>query len=538
MASFVATPDRPAMRRFSLVVLAALVAGCVVEFQRVDVDPVATAGLPTAPPASRPGERTPVASPLRVHLADGSVALFPRGGYVSAERIVGPDATRVTFPDRMSTPIDGVALADVIGAETYSTDVDIAPSVLASAGASAVATAAFIAVGIVLFGSCPTVYAATPADTPALEAELFSNSIAPLFEMRDRDVLRHASPGADGAVRLEIRNEALETHYTNHLALEAVDHGPGTRAVPADDGHALVLAREAAPRRAVDRTGRDVTAALAAPDGVAYATAPSVVAGVSERDLHDAVTLTFQRPTDSEASALSLRFRSSLLTTVLLYEHMLAGQGAAALDWLGRDLASIGTVAAFGDVYTRRLGLRVDAEDEGGVWREVARIAEAGPVAWAERAVIVPLPPGRGDVRLRLRFVADGWRLDHATLAAAEAVETRPVPLVSAVDDAGARLPDIERGLRRPDAHHAVQGPGRAYHATFAPPPARPGHVQTLFVSAQGYYTEWMRPEWLARPDPRPFVMSDSSLVAAVRTWQRVRPAYEAQFWSSRLPVR
>ena len=58
---------------------------------------------------------------------------------------------------------------------------------------------------------------------PALQAELFSNSIAPLFEMRDRDVLPDAALRADGSLRLEIRNEALETHYIDHLAVEAVE---------------------------------------------------------------------------------------------------------------------------------------------------------------------------------------------------------------------------------------------------------------------------------------------------------------------------
>ena len=56
-----------------------------------------------------------------------------------------------------------------------------------------------------------------------LEAEAFSYSIAPMFESRDVDRL---AVGVDdqGEVRLEVRNEALETHYINHFELIEVGH--------------------------------------------------------------------------------------------------------------------------------------------------------------------------------------------------------------------------------------------------------------------------------------------------------------------------
>lgn len=511
------------------------VAGCVVEFRRPDVDPVGVGDLPPAQRSQRYAG-PPIVTPLRVHLDDGSVVLFPRGAVVEADSLSGADGQQVTFPDGATRPVRAVALGRVLGVEAYSTDIDAVPTLLATAGATVLAAYAAGGLAVILFGSCPTVYASTAADTLALEAELFSNSIAPLFEMRDRDVLRHARPGADGLVRLEIRNEALETHYVNHLALEAVAHAPDARAVPADGGGALVLADEAAPEAATDRAGRDVRAPLLADDGVAYATADAVTAAVAEGDLWDTVTLTFPRP-DADEAAIALRFRSSLFATVLLYEHMLAGQGPQALDWLGEDLASIGTVAAFGDFYVQRFGLRVEVED-GGAFREVARVAEAGPVAWAERAVVVPVPPGPR-LRVRLRFLADGWRLDRASLAGrVEHVPTVPVSLATATGDSGDRLTTVESGLGRTDRDYAVQGPGRVFHAAFAPPAVAPGQAQTLFVSAQGHYSEWMRPDWLRRSSPSRFEPTDSTLVAAVASWRRLRETYEAGFWTSRLPVR
>ncbi len=506
-----------------LIVFSLSAAGCVLIFQKPVVEPASLADL---------GARR-VTSPLRVHLEDGSVAVFRDGATFSADSISG-DGIRVTFFDNQTQAIRSVALDRVLGAEVYTTETDVATSVLASAGASAVGYAALGVAAFALFGSCPTVYAVTP-DSLALEAELFSNSIAPLFEMRDRDVLRHARPDADGLVRLEIRNEALETHYIDHLALEAVEHSVSERALPADGGGAIVLRDEVRPLSATDRTGRDVLAALAHADGQAYATPDAVTAAVTEADLTDAVVLAFPRPA-ADSVALALRFRSSLLTTVLLYEHMLAGQGARGLDWIGQDMASIGAVAEFGDYYLRRLGLRVDVLDRGQ-WREVDRIAEAGPIAWAERAVVVPIPDGE-TLTVRLRFVADGWRLDAATLGRARRAPAQPVALASVTDDDGRAVPELADQLGTTDLRHAVRGPGSVFHVAFAAPPAPLGRAQTLFVSAQGHYIEWMRPDWLRQPDRGRFQPTDSTLVAAIGTWRAKRGYYESRFESSMLPVR
>lgn len=511
------------LRSLPVLGLTLALSGCVLLFQRADVDPLVT----TAPQQ--------VTSPLRVHLTDGSVLLFPNGAVFAADSVTGTGATLLTVPDDETTAVRGAPMDRVLGAEVYSTDTDVETSVAATLGASAVSYVAIGAAALVIFGSCPTVYVDS-AGTPALQAELFSNSIAPLFEMRDRDVLPDAALRADGTLRLEIRNEALETHYLDDLSVEAVTHGPGERAVPGEVGTALVLGRERAPLSATDRTGRDVLTTLRDADSQAYATPDAVTAAVTEDDLTDTVTLTFPRP-DADSAAVALRFRSSLLTTVLLYEHMLAGQGARGLDWIGQDMASIGSVAEFGDYYLRRLGLRVEVE-EAGVFREVGRVAEAGPIAWAERAVVIPVPDEGAHVRVRLRFVADGWRVDRATLADVRTVTPERVPLAEVTADDGAEMPALAERLATTDLRHAVRGPGSVFHAAFRPTPAPDGQRQTFFVSSQGHYIEWMRPDWLRRPDQGRFVPSDSTMVSAIATWRRLRADYEARFESSMLPVR
>ena len=338
-------------------------------------------------------------------------------------------------------------MEQVVGAEVYSTEVNEVKTLLATAGATIVGIYAAAAAAVVIFGSCPTSTQRLLPTRLRSKPSCSQTASRPSSRCGIATCCGMPTQEDDGTVRLEIRNEALESHYINHLALEAISHAPDARAVPADNGYAHVLTNELAPISATDRVGRDVLAPLHQLDGTAYATADEVTASVTEDDLTDTVTLTFPHP-GTDSAAVALRFRSSLLTTVLLYEHMLAGQGAEALDWIGQDMASIGSVVEFGEYYLRRLGLRIEIEEDGA-FREVGRIAEAGPIAWAERAVVVPVP--EGDVlRVRLRFLSDGWRIDRATLATdVQTHPTQTVPLARATLDDGQRMTRVETQLAR-----------------------------------------------------------------------------------------
>ncbi len=153
------------------------------------------------------------------------------------------------------TDITELPLDSVVGLESFRTSVDGAATV----GLSLLATAGTIGLGVAIacaidpkcFGSCPTYYSDS-AGTPVLEAEGFSYSIAPLFESRDVDRLR-ARPTGDGTLRLEVRNEAFETHFINHLELLEATHAPGELVAPDPRGHPVAVAEQRSPRAAWDR---------------------------------------------------------------------------------------------------------------------------------------------------------------------------------------------------------------------------------------------------------------------------------------------
>jgi hypothetical protein len=477
---------------------------------------------------------TDVRSPLRVHLTDGGTVVFASGARITADAVEG-DGERHNFARTVADRVTRVRLADVSGVETFeqktAAGATLALSTLAVAGT--VVGGALLAVA--LFGSCPTVYS---GDGEEDEAELFSTSIAPLFEGRDIDRLK-AQAAADGRVTLEIRNEALETHYINHLQLVEVRHGAHEQVVPDADGSPIIVADMQPLHSAINRRSRDVTAVLGrAGDGRFYETEPETLDATTPDDLTDWIDVSAPVAPGTTEVALVFRLRNSLLNTVLLYDVMLGASGAGALDWMGRDLAQVSTAVELGRWHQQRAGLHVQVR-QGDRYETVARIPDAGPISWRDVAAVVPVTRGQTSVDVRLSFVADHWRIDHVSAGRAREAAPRAIPLarVRGADgrDEGAALRDMSRA----DTGYLQTSPGQRFFAEFESGAVAPSVRRTFLLASQGYYTEWIRPSWIAGASGRePFRPSDHALLEALRRWSRTRIEFERQFFGSRVPMR
>jgi hypothetical protein len=477
---------------------------------------------------ARPG--VVVTTPAKAHLTDGSVVLFPAGFRLERDTLFGT-GTRYDASLLDSAPASPVPLRDVVGVEAFHRTVNAAATTVGSVFGLAATAVGVAALAVAIFGSCPTFYADS-AGTAVLEAEGFSYSIATLFEARDVDRLRVGVDG-DGVVRLEVRNEAAETHYINHLALLDVAHGTDETVVPDPLGAPLAVRGLRAPTVATARSGGDVHAQLAGADGAVFASDSATLWGADGTDPYDHVDLVFDAGGAADSVGLVLRLRNSLLTTVLLYDVMLAGQGARAVDWLGQDLERIGPALELGQWYAGTMGIRVLVA-EGDGWRRVAWIRDVGPIAWKDVAVV--LPAARDTLRVRLEFVADAWRIDRAALAVdVRRPAARDVAVARLTGPDGAGLPEALAAVRDADDQYLRTTPGQWFRAAFAPEP-RDGPRTFLLVS-QGYYVEWMRPDWLRQPD-RGFTPSPAPLGEALARWRATRGDYERRFFASRLSVR
>lgn len=482
-----------------------------------------------------------VSTPVKAHVLDGSTVVFPAGirvvrGTVSSAAI-GAHSYRYGLTLMDSAPATPIPLDSVLGFETYRNSVNTPASVGLTLLGSAVTLLGTGLLAVAIFGSCPTVYTDS-AGTAVLEAEGFSYSIAPLFEARDIDRLR-GTPDSTGTLRLEVRNEALETHYLNQLGVLQVSHRRDETIAPTPSGAALALREIVPPLAARDRSGRDVRMDLMDADGQSFASTAAALDRVTAANPYDAIDLTFPRPSTGDSAVLVLHLRNSLLNTVLLYELMLGEPGLRSLEWVGRDLQRVGTAARLGQWYSRTFGLRVAVRNRGR-WEEVGRVGDTGPIAWKDVAVVLPVPARSDSMHVRLSFVADDWRIDRVALAGSWRRLTPRTLVASAVlDSAGQSDTAALASLRDPDGRYLVTQPGNRFFLSFATAAVPADSVSDFLLVSQGYYIEWLRGGWVQpHLTGAAFRPSNDALVEAIHRWRKQAPDFERRFYATRFPVR
>ncbi|MEO8192699.1 MAG: hypothetical protein ABI681_02535 [Gemmatimonadales bacterium] len=514
-----------ALRTLRLPLLAALTAGAVAcVFQKPLVKQLDLKRLPVS-----------VNSPVKAHVFDGSTVVYP-GGVTLADNTVSGTGGRYALGSSIPTAATPIPLDSIVGMETYDRDISVAASVFATAGVLAASVVGATGLAIAIFGSCPTIYADS-AGTELLQAEGFSYSIAPLFEQRDVDRLR-LTPTADGRVVLHVRNEALETHYINHVELMEVRHDVDELALPDQGGHALAV-RNARPAASVsDRAGRNISGTVAAPDGELFSTDDGIVRNVTAADLDDYIDIAVAAPRGVDSIALVLDMRNSLLNTVLLYDHILGAPGIKSLDWLGKDLGNISNAVDMGRWYTANMGMRVSVRD-GAQYRRIARLGDSGPIAFHKIAVLVPAVRSGGDsVHIRLSFVADDWRIDAIAIAESwRRPSTRTIPASRVAMSDTAQNTRAAASLRDADTGYLITSPGQAFAIEFDVG-AAPKAGRSWFVASQGYYTEWVRGSWIRTASGKPFTPTNESLVDAIRGWRAKQDDMERRFYSTRISAR
>ena len=184
-----------------------------------------------------------VKSPVKAHLTDGSTIVFREGIILRRDTIYprGEGArydARNNVIDKVHVPLDSV-----LGLEQYTTRTAVGQTLVMSTVMTGGAVLLGALASVAIFGSCPTIYADS-AGTPVLQAEVFATRISPLLEARDIDLLS-ARPDRAGMLTLEVRNEALETHYINQFELLEVRHAKADRLIPDEHGRPLIRGNSA-----------------------------------------------------------------------------------------------------------------------------------------------------------------------------------------------------------------------------------------------------------------------------------------------------
>lgn len=335
-----------------------------------------------------------------------------------------------------------------------------------------------------------------------------------------------------------VTNEALETHYINALSLTTVDHPAGCEALPTDGGGVLLFGRSTPTARARSRDGRDVSGLLSERDSEWYETDTSQVRALTATTVRDWVDIAVPVPPYAKTACLAFKLRNTLLNTVWLYDVALKQQGFGALDWLAMSRKDVFSGLRLRNWYGRNFGLHILAPSGRG-FREVGRIRDTGPITWHQTAVQVPVQ-GRDTLRLRLDFLPDNWVIDWVGVSFEEAgrAAVRTVKCDRVEDGDGNVLPKVRSQLNAKDRSYFVTYPTDCYYLAFKADPVPEGLERDWFVRTEGYYTEWLRRDWLkAEPNAR-FELDDQSIMQAASLWLQKKPEMERLFLETKLPVR
>ncbi len=379
--------------------------------------------------------------------------------------------------------------------------------------------------------SCPHVYAWDGARY-TLQAEPFGTAWGRALTLTTVHLLP-AAREESGVVRLRLANERPETHYIDSIQLFAIHLGASAGAVLDVEGRAWSLSRVSAPSAAHDEKGRDLLPEIAAADGRMWECDASSLTVGSGYD--DVLELEFARPRDASAGSLILTGTNTDLWSVVYGQvcRWFGDHTAVLAHAVETDPELIATLRA----YLRDASLEVMVWNGRG-WKAAGAFSPEASSVTFTRALRIHIPEAAGDtVRLRLRSLADVWKLDAITVdwSVATTLPMEPVPLSSAIGPQGEDLRDVIGGA---DGRHAVLLPPERVELTFASIQSTPRKRVAYALAGRGYLHPWepdaavagIEPLILPVPEERRVELlkeflrhRDLALEAVYDEWRKVR---------------
>jgi hypothetical protein len=366
-------------------------------------------------------------------------------------------------------------------------------------------------------------------------AELFSTSISPSLARDDLDRLTTLTSAEPMPVR--ITNEALETHVIDRLEFIVVPHGHDERVLPAGDGRIRFVGTSTLSLLHASAQDTSIRARIVDADTEAWRSGPERLRTLPPSAPFDEIDLMLNAA-GHDSIDLEVRWRNTLLTTVLLYDIVLGDQGLKALawqNWLDTDPLY---ARAFEVLYERYSGIRIHVWS-GTEWVEVEHLRDAGPIVWRDEVRAIPTF-GQDTLRVRLSCLADNVLLDRVRatvpvtrsiqpyVASWEVVQTTAVPQDS-----------IRSAVAFADGAALIHDPGSLTEILVTPPTAM--EYGTLLVRSRGFYYEWIRSSWLARPTlitPEALLAGDAMIERLTDRWMRVHVDIESDFQRTTFPLR
>jgi len=330
--------------------------------------------------------------------------------------------------------------------------------------------------------SCPYAYVWDGEDY-VLQAEPFGIAWGRALELTTTHLLPRARPER-GLLRARLTNERRETHYLNSVRAFAIDLGAAEGAVLDGEGRAWPLATTVQPDRAYDPAGRDILPLVSTADGETWERDVAELQAAS--GFEDVLELTFPRPAGATHGTLVFTgSNTDLWATVLPFlTRAVDGRTVALAHAIETDEELIARLRGYLD--DASLGVRLW---NGRAWEPAGGILPEASAVEFSRGLRLEVPRGAGDtLRVRLRSLADVWKIDALAMQWGEAkpLATTPLELVAATGPDGR---DVREDIVADDRRYEVLVPPDQIDLVFRGPP---GEARVAFaMAARGYLHEW-----------------------------------------------
>jgi hypothetical protein len=305
------------------------------------------------------------------------------------------------------------------------------------------------------------------------------------------------------------------------------------------NGGFVTIRKPVPPKEVVNRQGKNVLGLVSDCDSLWYRSDISMVMKLSEGPSTDWLDVKVNIPQGCSKAKMVLRVRNTLLSTILLYDVVLSSQGIHALEWIDRMNRDANYASQFSLVYKAFSGIEVKVLHDGR-WIQQTSISDAGPIAWKYTALEIPVAQ-EGELDIRLQFVPDNFMIDYIGFDYSVDAEllVDEVKPSQVRDNSDAVTDELFSLIDKDDDKYLVTEPGKSYRFLYSIP-RRENNEQTLFVLSKGYYTEWIRGNWL-RTGQAGYRFNlfaiDQTLAQLARSWLGNKDLIEKKFFETRIPI-
>jgi len=325
----------------------------------------------------------------------------------------------------VSIPVGSINRVEIYDKDTAST---VGSWFLGGMGVTAGALLIISVIVALTKESCPFIYT-KDGDNYTFAGEIYSGSIHKPLERND--YLKLPTYPGQQSYTVKITNEAKEVQHTNLLELLVIDHPANTDVLIDKYGKIISLNQPAAPVKATNLAGEDITKLVSSKDKLFYQSNSNG----SELPLKDGVVFEFPGQGDAKTANIAIHAKNSIVLDYMLGQfHDMFGSAYKRFV-KKQEKSNVADMNKWSLDQGIPLSLYVERD---GKWDFVDYYNIAGPMKFKEDVLQIRLKGNEtSPLKVKLEFGNFLWEIDNASVdySTEQKVATYTIPAKAAVTE-------------------------------------------------------------------------------------------------------